>query len=213
MAEERLSAAQRSRIRRLATPKELAPDEEGGELNIIPFLDIITNVLMFVLASVSVTFTATIDTFPPKAGGRAPTTPTLGLTVILVPEGFSVKARGGNVSTGCADLGPGIAIPKRKGTAGDFEEEDFNQLRACVYRLKSQNPDFADENGATVSANPNVPLRHIIATMDAIRKIDTDLVAECKADDKRCKCAPDEKTKAWEGPGCLFPDITFGLAR
>ena len=51
-ADEKLSAAQRSKIRRLSAPKELAPDEEGGELNIVPFLDIVTNVLMFVLATV-----------------------------------------------------------------------------------------------------------------------------------------------------------------
>jgi biopolymer transport protein TolR len=99
MAEERLSAAQRSKIRRLSSPRELAPDEEGGELNIVPFLDIIMNVLMFVLATVAVTFMATIDTYPPKAGTasvRPPTTPTLGLTILVVNDGFSVKARGGN---------------------------------------------------------------------------------------------------------------------
>src|SRR6185436_3991803 len=103
---EKLSAQQRAKVRRLSQPRELAPDEEGGELNIVPFLDIITNVLMFVLATVTVTFTATIDTFPPRAGGttsRPPTTPTLGLTVIVVPEGFSVKARGGNIAPGCSD--------------------------------------------------------------------------------------------------------------
>ena len=38
-----LTAAQRGRIRRLSQPRELSPDEEGGELNIIPFLDIIMN--------------------------------------------------------------------------------------------------------------------------------------------------------------------------
>ena len=85
---EKLSAQQRSKIRRLSEPRELAPDEEGGELNIVPFLDIIMNVLMFVLATVSVTFTATIDTFPPakrgRLGARPPTTPTLGLTVLIV---------------------------------------------------------------------------------------------------------------------------------
>src|SRR5579864_4534392 len=97
-ADEKLSAAQRSKIRRLSQPRELAPDEEGGELNIVPFLDIVTNVLMFVLATVAVTFTATIDTFPPRAGSgaRAPTTPTLGLTILIVPDGFSIKASGGN---------------------------------------------------------------------------------------------------------------------
>ena len=51
---EKLTAAQRSKIRRLAAPKEIAPDEEAGELNIVPFLDIITNVLMFVLATLAV---------------------------------------------------------------------------------------------------------------------------------------------------------------
>src|SRR5580704_18566955 len=116
MAEqEKLSAAQRAKVRRLSAPKELAPDEEGGELNIVPFLDIIMNVLMFVLASLTVTFTTTIDTFPPRAGGagaRPPTTPTLGLTIIVVNDGFSIKARGGNVAPGCSDTGPGLAVAK-----------------------------------------------------------------------------------------------------
>src|ERR1700733_3771778 len=136
---EKLSAAQRSRIRRLAAPKELAPDEEGGELNIIPFLDIITNVLMFVLASVAVTFTATIDTFPPKAGGsgaRPPTTPTLGLTVLIVPEGFSLKARGGNVAPGCNDTGTGLAVGKTTNAQG-AQDYDYATLNQCVKKLKN----------------------------------------------------------------------------
>jgi biopolymer transport protein TolR len=182
---EKLSAQQRSKIRRLSEPKELAPDEEGGELNIVPFLDIITNVLMFVLATVSVTFTATIDTFPPKAGGggaRAPTTPTLGLTVLVVNEGFSVKARGGNVAPGCSDTGPGLAVGKL-GT-GDY---DYDQLNACVAKLKGLSPDFASESQVTISANPNIPYQAIISTIDAVRK----------------------------GPNGeeLFPDVNFGLAR
>ncbi len=69
----KLSAAQRGKIRRLSQPAELSPDEEGGELNIVPFLDIIMNILIFVLATVAVTFTATIDTTPPasKSSRRA----------------------------------------------------------------------------------------------------------------------------------------------
>ena len=51
-----LSAAQRSRIRRLSQPKEPEPGDEAGELNVVPYLDIIMNILMFVLASVSVSF-------------------------------------------------------------------------------------------------------------------------------------------------------------
>jgi biopolymer transport protein TolR len=82
---------------------------------------------MFVLATVSVTFTATIDTFPPKRGGagaRPPTTPTLGLTVIVVNEGFSVKARGGNVAPGCRTRAPGLAVGKMN---GDYDYATLNR--------------------------------------------------------------------------------------
>ncbi|WP_394837207.1 biopolymer transporter ExbD [Pendulispora rubella] len=185
---ERLSAYQRSKIRRLSQPKELAPDEEGGELNIVPFLDIITNVMMFVLATITVTFTATIDSFPPRAGGssaRPPTTPTLGLTILVVPEGFSVKARGGNVAPGCDDVAPGLAVGK---TGNEY---DFAKLTACVQKLKASSPDFKDETSVTISGNPNIPYQTIISTIDAVRSV------------------PDPSGKDLE----LFPDVSFGVAR
>jgi len=183
MAEEKLSAQQRSKIRRLSQPRELSPDEEGGELNIVPFLDIVTNVLMFVLATVSVTFTATIDTFPPRAGGagRPPTTPTLSLTVLIVPDGFSLKARGGNVAPGCNDTGPGVAIPRKT------DDYDYDALKACVTKLKGASSDFKDEIGVTISANPPIPYQVVISTMDAVRKNEA-------GDD-------------------LFPEVSFGIAR
>ena len=71
MANERLSTAQIGKIRRLSQPRELSPDEEGGELNIVPYLDIVVNILMFVLSTLAVTFTATIETLPPASGGKA----------------------------------------------------------------------------------------------------------------------------------------------
>lgn len=182
---DKLSAAQRSKIRRMSEPKELAPDEEGGELNVVPFLDIITNVLMFVLATVSVTFTATIDTNPPRAGGsgaRAPTTPTLGLTILVVPDGFSIKAAGGNVAAGCNDQGPGLAVGKV--ASGEY---DYAALNACVNKLKNSSDAFKDETSVTISANPNIGYQVVISTIDAVRK------------------APNG--------GELFPDVNFGLAR
>lgn len=183
MAQEKLSAAQRSKIRRLSAPKEHSADEGGGEINIVPFLDIVTNVLMFVLATISVTFTATIDTNPPRAGSgaRAPTTPTLGLTVLVVPDGFSLKAKGGNVAPGCNDTGPGIAIPKKD---NDF---DYAALKACAAKLKASSSDFKDEVGVTILANPPIPYQVVISTMDACRKN--------------------------EGGDDLFPEVTFGVAR
>lgn len=164
---EKLSAAQRAKIRRSSQPRELAPDEEGGELNIVPFLDIIMNILIFVLATVAVTFTASIETNPPGSGGagvrQEQPKKSLGLTIMVVNQGFSIKASGGNVAPGCSGAGPGIAIPKTG------EQYDFNALRECVARLKQASPDFAEETQAFLSGNPGTDYQTIISTIDAIR--------------------------------------------
>jgi biopolymer transport protein ExbD len=163
---ESLSAAQRGKIRRLSAPVEPSPEDEGGELNVVPFLDIITNVLMFVLATVSITFTATIETTPPRASVRPPDQPSLGLTILVVPDGFSVKARGGNVAPGCSDTGAGLAVPKRGANY------DYEALKACAVKLKASAPTFKDERDVTISANAQVPYEVVIATLDAMRKND-----------------------------------------
>ena len=127
---DKLSAAQRSRIRRLSAPKELAPDEEGGELNIVPFLDIITNVLMFVLATISVTFTTMIDSEPPRAGGsaaRPPTKPTLSLNIIVIDKGFIVSAFGQRIGEGCQGPGSGVAVGLT--TSGGPQDYDYRQAQ------------------------------------------------------------------------------------
>jgi biopolymer transport protein ExbD len=162
-----LSAGQRAKIRRLAAPADAAPEDDGGELNVVPFLDIITNVLMFVLATVAITFTATIETSPPRPGIRPPSETTLGLTVLVVPEGFSLKAKGGNVAPGCIDTGSGLAVPKR-GT-----EYDYDSLKACAARLKASAATFADERSVLISASSQVPYDVVIATLDAMRRTDS----------------------------------------
>ena len=160
-----LSAFQRSKIRRITGGDAPSQESEGGEINVVPFLDIITNVLMFVLATVSVTFTATIDTSLPRLSGRRPPSDrALGLTVLVVPEGFSLKAEGGNVASGCGDTGAGLAVPKR---GADY---DYDALRACATKLKTRIPTNAREKTATLSANPQIPYEVVIATMDAMRK-------------------------------------------
>ncbi|MBN1606361.1 MAG: biopolymer transporter ExbD [Polyangiaceae bacterium] len=162
-----LSASQRAKVRRLAAPRELAPDEEGGELNIVPFLDIIVNILIFVLATVAVTFTASIETTPPAsrgAGVRKDIESTaLNLTVFIVNEGFSIKASGGNVAPGCQGLGPGVAIAKRDG------RYDFAALNQCASKLKASNRDFEDERQVYITANPGTPYQTLVSVIDALR--------------------------------------------
>ena len=188
MAEEKLSAAQRSKIRRLSMPRELAPDEEGGELNIVPFLDIITNVLMFVLATITVTFTTMIESQPPKAGGssaRAPTKPSLSLNIVVIDKGFIVSAFGQRIGEGCQGPGAGVAVGLK--SSGGPQDYDYSSLTACAKRLKNQVPEAADETAATLTANKDVPYQVIIGTIDAIRRSD-------------------------DGQE-LFPDINFGVPK
>jgi biopolymer transport protein ExbD len=159
-----LSAAQRSKIRRLSQPVELAPSEEGGELNIVPFLDIIVNILIFVLATVAVTFTASIETTPPASRGSGVrseiTSEALNLTVLIVNDGLSLKASGGNIAPGCTGQGPGIAIPLANG------KYDYASLTACATKLKQK---FEEEDQVYITANPGTEYQILVNVIDALR--------------------------------------------
>jgi len=95
----------------------------------------------------------------PHALPPTTTTPRLGLTVLIVGDGIAMKARGGNVASGCKEVGPGLAIPAR----------DMNALATCADHLKHASPDFADEKSVVVSANPDIDFQTIVTTMDALR--------------------------------------------
>jgi len=179
-----LSAAQRSRIRRLSQQPESQPGDEAGELNVVPYLDIIMNILIFMLASISVSFIGSIDTTPPAIGGsrvRADvSSKALNLSAWITSQGVSLKTSGGNIATGCQDAGVGITVPKAN------EEYDLKNLTACARRLKNANPAFKDETQVTITANPGIEYKTVIDVMDALRA---------------------------DGEEELFPDVHFGVAR
>jgi biopolymer transport protein TolR len=183
---ERLTAAQRSRIRRLSAPRELAPDEEAGELNLIPFLDIITNVLMFVLASVTVSFTVTLDADAPKGGSKGVKANTqeesLSLTVLILEGGYFVKGRSASIAAGCQTTCSGNCPPTVPRVAAgpdesaDGKKYDAASLTQCVRTLKTKletdAPQLAAERQVMITANPNVPFQEVVRAMDALRKDD-----------------------------------------
>jgi len=179
-----LSAAQRSRIRRLSQPKDAEPGDEAGELNVVPYLDIITNIMMFVLASVSVSFVGTIDSTPPASNGSRVrsdvNSQALNLSAWIVTDGVALKTSGGNIATGCNDAGPGITIPKING------EYDLKSITACAKRLKNANPAFKEETQVTITGNPGIEYKTVIDVIDALRS---------------------------DGEEELFPEIHFGVAR
>jgi len=182
--EAQLSAAQRSRIRRLSQPKEPDAGDEAGELNVVPYLDIIMNILMFVLASVSVSFVGSIDTTPPAIGGnkvRADVaTKALNLSAWITTQGVSLKTSTGNISTGCNDVGSGVTVPKVN------QQYDLMGLTACAKRLKNAATSFKEETQVTITANPGIEYKTVIDVMDALRA---------------------------DGEEELFPEVHFGVAR
>ena len=130
-----LSPAQRSKIRRLSQWEPPPPGEEAGELNIIPYLDIMMNIIVFVIATISVVFMSTIDTQPPSAGGGGKTrnlrSKALNLTALVTTDGISLKTSSGNISTGCNSIGSGVTVPKQANG-----EHDFTELTRCAPRAQ-----------------------------------------------------------------------------
>ena len=178
-----LSASQRSRIRRLARPEDHAQGEEAGELNIVPYLDIITNIMMFVLASVAVAFVGTINIQAAFAGPRKiddGRERALRLTALVTSGGVALVTKDGHIAPGCGGIGEGVTVPKREGA------HDLVQLSACARRIKSARPELDAETQVTLTASPEVPYEAVIAVMDALRR---------------------------DEAGELFPEVHFGVVR
>ena len=114
--------------------------EEGGELNLIPYLDIVTNVIMFMLATT--TFAAAlgdINVSSPTTASTAqlqnqpPPEPKneLNLTVSVSDKGFTIAASGAVLYQGFRPSTPPATSPAagRRDAADDSEEGQRVRLR------------------------------------------------------------------------------------
>jgi biopolymer transport protein TolR len=162
----KFSPRQRAYIRKRSKDVNVDPSEMVGELNIVPFLDIVMNLIMFLLATTeAVLLISQIESDLPKiARGRSKgdvQTP-LNLNVTVTDGGVIVSGSGGKLARGCTgiDTGRDLTVPK-KGTA-----YDWTGLTECVVRVKQQ---YASEHSVTVSADPQVQYEFVVAAMDAVR--------------------------------------------
>ena len=140
-------------------------EEEAGELNLVPYMDIVTNIIIFLLASVvNQVALGNINVSSPtiSAGGGEgsneppPEKPPLNLTITVGASGYVVAASGGVLP----------AIPKMPN--GQY---DYKTLTTKLREIKS-NPDNAEETKATFNADANIPYDIVIATLDAMRTAD-----------------------------------------
>src|ERR1700748_2114539 len=109
---------QRAYIRKHSKDPHLDPSEMVGELNIVPFLDIVVNLIMFLLATTeAVLLISQIESDLPKiARGRSKgdvATP-LSLNVTVTDGGVIVSGSGGKLARGCTgiDTGRDLTVPK-----------------------------------------------------------------------------------------------------
>src|SRR5215510_7489552 len=125
----KFSPRQRAYIRKRTKDVHMDPSEMVGELNIIPFLDIVVNLIMFLLATTeAVLLIAQIESdLPHIAKGRSRNqdsvaTP-LNLNVTVTEAGVLVSGSGGKLAPGCTSIdmagSRAITVP-RKGKDFDW---------------------------------------------------------------------------------------------
>ena len=166
--------------RRKIKPKE---EEEGGELNIVPYLDILMNLIIFMLLSMAglATFgmlNVNAPNYGAGAGGGDPDKPALTLTVAVAKTGFFIAATGGvlGAAEGAGAPGEGAPTIPRKAD-GTY---NFDALTARMMEIKA---NFPTESKVIIAADADTDYDSLVSTMDATRE------------------TPDRKL--------LFPDVTL----
>ena len=140
-------------------------EEEAGELNLVPYMDIVTNIIIFLLASVvNQVALGNINVSSPtiQAGGgpsdeAPPDKPPLNLTITVGSSGYVVAASGGVLP----------AIPKLPN--GQY---DYKTLTAKLLEIKAI-PGNGEETKVNFNADANTSYDIVVATLDAMRQDDS----------------------------------------
>ena len=155
-----------------------AGPEEDGELNIVPYLDIMVNLIMFLLvAQATLVSLGMIDVTAPtynNPGAGASPDPgkqQLRLTVGIARDGFYIAAKGGVLpgqeettgeltADGVTRSAP--TVPKRPDGSYDFP--------ALARKLRGIKTAFPETQSVFVAAEPLTPYEVIVKTLDATRE-------------------------------------------
>ena len=137
--------------KRRTTPRDEA---EPGELNIVPYLDILMNLIIFVL--LSMTGLASFGSLNVTANTRARSGEA---AVDAQPFAVRISTLGHSLSVG----GSGLPMVPTK-PDGSFDYEGLN-ARARQYRSES-----GAGSKVIISADASIPFEVVVTTMDAVRE-------------------------------------------
>ncbi len=154
--------------RRKIKPKEEA---ESGELNIIPYLDILMNLIIFMLLSMAglATFgmlNVNAPTYGGAAVGNENEKPPLTLTVSVAKTGFFIGATGGVLPGQTEPVAEGQNSAPTIGKKADGTY-DFEALTAKMMEIKN---NFPQESKVIIAADGEVSYDTLVSTMDATRE-------------------------------------------
>ena len=150
--------------------RRIREEEHTGELNIVPYLDVVVNLVMFMLLSMTGLITlGVLNVSAPKIGGEAAAAnaadnqPKLLLTVVIGRQGFYVAGAGGVLGPDAPapDATRPPTIPLRDG------KYDYATLSEQMKKIKEK---FPNETAVILSADADVPYDVLIQTMDACRE-------------------------------------------
>jgi biopolymer transport protein ExbD len=159
-------------------------NNDPKELNMVPYLDIVTNIIMFMLfTSTAAGAIGVINVASPKiggagAGGGKDEKPPLNLSVFVTDKGFTVAATGG-VLPGTAAPGEekkaGPTIPKNTdGAACKEMQKNENapcyDYKALTKKMAEVKKIFPEETKINLAADAEIPYYVIVNTMDATRE-------------------------------------------
>jgi biopolymer transport protein ExbD len=172
---------------------------EGGELNLVPYLDIITNVVLFLLASVTSglvlgTINSSLPEYSegaaPSDGQVDPTEPPLQLTVAVTKDNIQLFSLSGLEGTVDA---PKLTIPAtEKGKTYDLDKLNVAAAEIVTRRFGNKPPPVLGSDGSVkcilgdkaveasqcrppkggdvfLAVDGDIPYSVVIATMDALR--------------------------------------------
>ncbi|HEU4381921.1 MAG TPA: biopolymer transporter ExbD [Anaeromyxobacteraceae bacterium] len=146
-------------------------EEHAGELNIVPYLDIVSNLVIFMLLSMTGLFTlGVVNVSAPRMGAEAQAQaqdqPKLLLTVAISKRGFYIAGAGG-VLGGAADQAAVDATQPPTLPLGPDGKYDYAGL---TERMKLVKDRYPNETNLILSADAEVPYEVLIQTMDACRE-------------------------------------------
>lgn len=155
----------RTKLRRhIASIEEEA--ETGGELNLVPYLDILVNTLIFLLASaaMAVPLSHVKTSAPGEVSDVGTAKEGMSLTVAIGRDGYYLAGAGGVAGDGQGPTLPCVGGACRPGLKkGGY---DYGGLTRLARQLKHKHPR---QRRVIITADREVPYRVVVATLDALR--------------------------------------------